>query len=205
TMLLPLTILAIGSILAGYVGANIFKMVSTNGFFTSAITISLDKFFIYDEIHHISSAIKSIPLVLGVVAIALAYWFYVVNPKIPQMLSKKLSPLYKLSFNKWYFDEFYENVLINPTRNLGKFLWKNVDIRIIDAIPNGSATICRFGSQIISKMQTGLVYHYGAWMAIGMALIGLYFIDFLIPIISNGDTLFGIVKKSFLNLFSFKF
>ena len=144
TMKLPLIFLAIGSILAGFVGSNVLKMVSTNGFFTSAITISLDKFFIYDEIHHISPLIKSLPLLIGIFAISLAYLFYIKNNNLPKLLSSKFSTLYKLSYNKWYFDEFYQNCLINPYKKLANFSWKIIDTKIIDGIPNNAVIIVRY-------------------------------------------------------------
>ncbi|NBX52948.1 MAG: NADH-quinone oxidoreductase subunit L [Proteobacteria bacterium] len=204
-MLIPLAVLAVGSIGTGYVGYHLLKMVSTNGFFTSAITVSLSKFFIYDEIHHAPTLVKISPMIVGILAIILSYIFYIKRPNIPHKLAKTFPKLYKLSYNKWYFDEFYENTLISPSRKLGNFLWKIIDVKIIDAVPNGIAYICRIASTGISKIQTGLVYNYATWMIFGLALIGITFIDFIIPMIAKDQTLFGIVKSSFLNLFSLKF
>jgi NADH-quinone oxidoreductase subunit L len=205
TMLIPLILLSIGSIVVGYLGSEVLHMVSTNGFFTSAIAISLEKFFIYDEIHHAPFLVKIAPMLVGVIAIALAFVFYIKKPQLPNALAKRFPRLYNLSYNKWYFDEFYENALINPTKKLGNFLWKIVDIKIVDGIPNGAVAICRLASRGISKIQTGLVYHYATWMILGLVIIGLVFIDFAIPLISKDDTFYSLFKNSFLNLFSFNF
>jgi NADH-quinone oxidoreductase subunit L len=205
TMLIPLILLSIGSIVVGYLGSEVLHMVSTNGFFTSTIAISLEKFFIYDEIHHAPFLVKIAPMLVGVIAIALAFVFYIKKPHLPNALAKRFPRLYNLSYNKWYFDEFYENALINPTKKLGNFLWKIVDIKIVDGIPNGAVAICRLASRGISKIQTGLVYHYATWMVLGLVIIGLIFIDFAIPLISKDDTFYSLFKNSFLNLFSFNF
>jgi len=144
-------------------------------------------------------------MLVGVVAIALAFVFYIKKPQLPNALAKRFPRLYNLSYHKWYFDEFYENVLINPTKKLGNFLWKIVDMRIIDGIPNGAVSLCRLFSHAVSKIQTGLVYHYATWMILGLVIIGLIFIDFAIPLISKDDTFYSLFKNSFLNLFSFNF
>ena len=84
-------------------------------------------------------------------------------------------------------------------------MWKIVDMRIVDGVPNGAVTVCRLISRGISKTQSGLVYHYATWMIFGLVIIGLIFIDFAIPIISKGDTFYSLIKSSFLGLFSTKF
>ncbi len=205
TMLIPLLLLSIGSIVVGYLGAEVLGMVSTNGFFTSAITISLSKFFLYDEIHHAPFLVKIAPMLVGVVAITLAFVFYIKKPQLPKLLAKTFPRLYNLSYNKWYFDEFYENTLINPTKKLSNFLWRIIDMKIVDGIPNGAVSICRLASRGVSKIQSGFVYHYATWMVFGLVIIGLIFIDFAIPIISKGDTLYSLIKTSFFSLFSLKF
>jgi hypothetical protein len=78
-------------------------------------------------------------------------------------------------------------------------------MKIVDGIPNGAVTLCRLASRGISKIQTGLVYHYATWMILGLVIIGLIFIDFAIPLISKDDTFYSLFKNSFLNLFSFNF
>lgn len=204
-MLIPLTVLAVGSIVAGYIGFHILKMVSTNNFFNSAIIISMSKFFIYDEIHHAPILVKLSPMIVGVLAISLAYIFYVLMPNIPQKLANKFPRLYKFSYNKWYFDEFYQNTIIDPLKKFSKFLWQFFDVKIIDGIPNGAVQICRISSQAISKIQTGLVYHYATFIVLGLGIIGLIFVDYIIPILSNDQSLYSIIKTSFVNLFSLTF
>jgi len=204
-MLIPLAVLAIGSIGAGYIGANILKMVSTENFFKSAIFVALEHANIYEEIHHAPTLVKIAPMIVGTLAILCAYILYVRKTSLPNKLAQTFPRLYKFSYNKWYFDEFYENALINPTRKLGNYLWRVIDSKIIDGIPNGIATLCRFASVGISKIQSGLVYHYATWMVLGLVIIGMVFVSYAIPLIANDVTLFSLIKNSFLELFSVKF
>ena len=178
SMLIPLFLLAVGSVFAGIVGAKIFHMVSAeDNFFFDAIFVLGEKVSLLEEIHHAPFLVKTSPLIVGVIAIALAYVFYLVKTDLPKKLALALKPCYKLSYNKWYFDEIYEIVWVNSTKKLGNFLWRIIDVKFVDGVPNGAAAFCRFVSIRVSKLQTGYIYNYSFWMVIGVIAISFFLIS----------------------------
>ena len=184
-MLIPLFVLAFGSIFAGVFGAKIFNMVSAeHNFFDGAIFVLENNRSILEEIHHAPLLVKLSPLIVGVIAIFLAYIFYLKKTNFPNQLANALKPLYSLSYNKWYFDEFYEFALVKPTKKLGDVLWRFFDMQIVDGIPNSAAYFCKVASAKISKLQSGYIYNYALWMALGVIAIGLFLISSLKEIIS---------------------
>lgn len=176
TMAIPLALLSIGSMLAGFIGYKFFHMVSAEGnFFDNAIFVAENHRELLEEIHHTPALIKYLPLIVGVVALALAYLLYIAKPNLPAKLAAIFKPLYKLSFNKWYFDEIYEFLFVKPLKKLSSFYWKIVDNKIIDGLgPNGLAAISRFFSNKMSKVQTGYLYHYTLAMVIGILVLLTY-------------------------------
>lgn len=178
SMLIPLFILAFGSIFAGFVGANVLGMVSAeNNFFADAIFVASDKLILLEEIHHSPLLVKISPLIVGILAIALAYLFYFKNTSLPQKLAKILPIPYKISLNKWYFDEIYQAVFVEPIKKIGDFFWKILDTKFVDGIPNSAASICKFMSGKVSKVQTGYLYNYALWMALGLVVIVFFLIS----------------------------
>ncbi len=177
SMLIPLFVLAAGSIFAGIIGSKIYHMVAAEGnFFSGAIFVREGKAGLLEEIHHAPFLVKISPLIVGVVAIALAYLFYLVKKDWPTKLANTLKSLYKLSLNKWYFDEIYEVILIKPTKKLGNFLWKIIDMKIVDGLPNGAAAFCKIMAGRVSKLQTGYLYSYSMWMVLGLISLLLFLI-----------------------------
>ena len=177
TMLLPLLLLAIGATASGFIGQNFLHMISfENNFFANAIFVQPEN-KILEEIHQTPELIKSLPLILGVVAIALAYLFYIIKPQIPASLAKSTGVLYRISFNKWYFDEIYDKIFVQSIKKLGTKLWQFWDNKVIDGFgPNGFAAICRTLAGRVSQIQTGYVYHYVLAMSLGVAGVLLYLI-----------------------------
>ncbi len=173
SMNLPLAILAAGSVLAGALGYYVFNMVSfENNFFDGAIFVLEKNREIFQEVHHAPLLVKLSPLIVGVLAIVLAYILYLKATNLPQKLANLFKPLYKLSLNKWYFDEFYEYVLVNPTKKLGNFLWKIFDVKIVDdGGPNSVAALCKIMATRVSRIQSGFIYHYCTWMILGSIAI----------------------------------
>ena len=178
SMLIPLFVLALGSIAAGFLGANIFHMVSAEGnFFADAIFLIEGKAELLEEIHHAPFLVKISPLLVGVVAIALAYLFYLVKTDWPKKLAQTFAPLYQLSLNKWYFDEIYEATLVNPTKKLGNFLWRIIDVKGVDGMPNAVASLCKKSAAQISKTQTGYIYNYTLSIVLGIIIISFFLIS----------------------------
>lgn len=177
TMLLPLLLLAIGATVSGFIGQNVLHMISfENNFFANAIFVQPTN-NILEEIHHTPELIKSLPLILGVIAIAAAYLFYVVKPQIPTKLATALPLFYKISFNKWYFDEIYDKIFVQQIKKLGTRLWQFWDNKVVDGLgPNGLAATCRVMAGRVSKLQTGYVYHYVLAMSLGVVGALLYLI-----------------------------
>jgi len=202
TMLIPLFILAIGSIFAGYFGYKYLNLASaTQNFLLEAIMSSFNKFTIYNEMHHLPTFIKSLPLIVGVVGIFIAWFLYIFATNLPQKIAKKCSWLYKISFNKWYFDEIYQILLIKPLFCLAKFSWKVIDSIIIDGIVNACGKICQTASVGCSKIQNGIISNYATITILSLVLLGLLLLQIYIPIIMpQQDGLFNVLQQAIMSI-----
>jgi NADH-quinone oxidoreductase subunit L len=104
--------------------------------------------------------------------ILFAFFFYQWKKLDPDKLAAKVKPLYNLSYNKWYFDEFYNTVFVGGTLALSNFL-KWFDNTIIDGIVNGSATVTKGLSNISGKFDNGVVDGLVNFTAYFSGFIGL--------------------------------
>jgi NADH-quinone oxidoreductase subunit L len=112
---------------------------------------------------------------IALVGIGMAYLFYVKNPALPKRLAEKRKGLYSLLLNKYYVDEIYQALFVNFLKRLGTGLWKGFDDFIIDGTVNGIAYLIGWLSEVMRKVQTGLVQNYAFSMIIGgVILVGYY-------------------------------
>ena len=110
--------------------------------------------------------------------ILVAYLAYIARSPVfnPRRWAERFKPLYALFFNKWYFDEIYEALIIHPAYLFSRFLWQIVDARVIDGAVNGVASSVGFTSGRLRRVQTGFVANYALAIAIGaVVIIGAYF------------------------------
>ena len=175
-MIVPLAVLALGSILAGAVAVNVFVGGGMEAFWGESIRI-LPEHGALEASHDVPLLVKLSPLVLALAGIGLAWWMYIRKPETAAVWAAKLRPAYLLSFNKWYFDELYDALIVRPAFALGRGLWKSGDGRLIDGIgPDGVASTMRRFSLRASALQSGYLYHYAFAMLIGVVvLITWYF------------------------------
>ncbi len=127
---------------------------------------------VLDDAHHAPKWVKASPFVVMLIGLFTAYVFYIRDPSIPGRLAEQQPILYRFLLNKWYFDEVYDAIFVNPARRLGAFLWKKGDGNVIDGTINGVAmgfipTLTR----IASRIQSGYIFTYAFAMVIGIALL----------------------------------
>ncbi len=173
-MILPLLVLAFGSIFGGILFVNLF---TGNGlaFWGNSILI-LAEHPAVEALETVPSWAKLLPVGLAAVGILLAWYMYTVRTDLPGALARMFGGLYRFLLNKWYFDELYEAALVRPAKRLGRALWKGGDGRIIDGFgPDGVAGTVVVFAQRASRLQSGYVYHYAFAMLIGVtALVTFY-------------------------------
>jgi NADH-quinone oxidoreductase subunit L len=117
-----------------------------------------------------------VSVVIALIGLGIAYLFYVKNPALPKLAAERWRRLYKLVYNKYYVDEIYEILFINSLKKLGTGLWKGIDEFIIDGTINGIAYLIGLLSGAMRKMQTGLVQNYAFSMIIGGIVLVAYYI-----------------------------
>jgi NADH-quinone oxidoreductase subunit L len=168
-MLIPLVLLALGAIAAGFLFVNLFVGEGRDAFWRGAIFVAQN--------NHVLSAVEENPawvgwLPLGVTALGflVAAFVYLWNDGLGAKLAKAFGPLHAFLYNKWYFDELYELVFVNGAKALGDLFWKGGDQKLIDGLgPNGAAWLSAFTGRQLAKLQTGYVYHYAFVMLLGVA------------------------------------
>ena len=122
--------------------------------------------------HNVPEWVSLTPLILGLGGIGLAFVMYILRPSLPAAMARAFRPIYLLFLNKWYFDELYDFLFVNPAKRLGHLLWKGGDGAVIDGLgPDGIASVTRNLAQRAGRLQTGYVYHYAFVMLIGVVLI----------------------------------
>ena len=173
-MLLPLFVLAAGSIGAGYVGYN---MTDLNSDFWGQSIFVASSHQALENLHHVPVWVKVLPITLAIVGIVLAYLLYIRFPKAPAKIVVSTRGLYYFLLNKWYFDEFYDWLIVKPIKRLGLGLWKSGDGDLIDGVgPDGIAAAVVNLSRRASNIQSGYIYHYAFAMLIGIALLVTWYI-----------------------------
>jgi NADH-quinone oxidoreductase subunit L len=103
--------------------------------------------------------------------IALAYALYIVAPAAPASFVARFPTLHRAVYNKWYVDEIYDFMIVNPFKAFSNFLWKGFDVVIVDGIVNGVASVVLGFSSVLRHIQTGSVHNYAFSMALGVVVI----------------------------------
>ncbi|MES2983674.1 MAG: NADH-quinone oxidoreductase subunit L [Pseudomonadota bacterium] len=169
-MLLPLVPLVLGALFAGAIGYYGWGMMEHGlHFWNHAITI-LPEHAEHGE--HPPLLIEALPLIAGVSGIALAWLFYIRRPELPVLVKMNAQGLYRFLLNKWYFDELYTRIFIQPAIRGGQWLWRVIDTKLIDGLgPNGAAYLSRVVAVRSAQLQTGYLYHYAFAMLIGLLVL----------------------------------
>jgi NADH-quinone oxidoreductase subunit L len=157
TMTIPLIILAILSIAAGYLGISGF----------------LDPVFGETEEHHgaVAMVIMGLATIVGLAGIGAAYFIYVQSPWLADRLANQWRQVYQLSLNKWYVDEAYDRTVVEPTFRMADRMWARIDVGMIDGAVNGVARAIAWWSWFMRLFQSGQTQHYALGMTLGAVLI----------------------------------
>jgi NADH-quinone oxidoreductase subunit L len=174
SMLIPLFVLALGSILAGYPFYQVFVGADVESFFRESLKLNTE---LLEEMHHHTDAlIAALPTVAMALGFAVAWLFYIRRPDIPAELARQHEVAYKFLLNKWYFDEIYDRIVVRPTLWLGRLLWKGGDGWLIDGFgPDGVSARVIDVTRNVVRLQTGYMYHYAFAMLIGVAAFITWF------------------------------
>ena len=167
-MIIPLIILSIGAIFAGYTFKELFLgSYNINNFWQDSI------FFLKPlSTEHPPFWFLILTPILVITSIPIAYYLFVKNKELPKQIADVNKPLYQFLLNKWYFDELYNVLFIIPSKKIGIFLWKFFDIKIIDGFgPDGISALIKKCSIKANKFQSGFIYQYAFVMLIGFSAL----------------------------------
>ena len=172
-ILIPLFILSIGAVLSGFIFKDLFIGFEKTYNFWGESILFLEPL----SSDHPPFWFIALTPTLVVSSIPISYFLFIRNIKFTEELIYMNKPVYNFIKNKWYFDEFYQLILVNPTKQLGVFFWKKIDVAFIDRFgPDGISHLIKNLSVKAVKFQSGFIYQYAFVMLIGFSL----FLTFLI-------------------------
>ncbi len=177
TMWLPLALLSVGAVFAGWALHGLFIGERQGAFWRGAIFTGAHNQII-EQIEHTPFLIGILPTATGLAGLALSYWFYVASPGIPARLAQRYQGVYQFLLHKWYFDELYDVVFVRPALWLAREFWHVGDEKIIDGMPNGLAALTADGSAQVVRIQTGSIAVYAFTMLIGLVVLISVFVMF---------------------------
>jgi NADH-quinone oxidoreductase subunit L len=179
----PLVALAIPSVLIGYLTigpmlhGDFFKGVIFVGENHRAMEVLREEF--HGAAAMAIHGLQTMPFWFAFAGVALAYYCYLVNPRVPAWFYAKFHAVHTLLDNKYYMDKFNDVVFSGGARLLGNGLWNVGDKGLIDGlIVNGSAKMVGWFSSVVRTAQTGYIYHYAFVMILGVLGTLLYFFPF---------------------------
>ena len=171
-MTIPLIFLGIGAVFSGYLFKDLLIGHHSGDFWKTSI-------FFLNEIKHdyVPMWFLLLTPILVTISIPISFYFYISNKKFLEEFKNTNLPLYNFLLNKWYIDELYENIFVQPTKKIGSFFWKKGDVGIIDRFgPDGISKLVKIISNKAGKLQTGFIYDYAFVMLLGLSILLTYLI-----------------------------
>ncbi len=163
-MLIPLAILSIGAVFAGF--AFYHGFIESEAFWGGSIYFNEH---LVHAMHEVPLLVKLSATIVMLLGFVIAWYGYIRNTRFPAAVVEQLGPVYRFVFNKWYFDELYNFIFVRPAFWLGRQFWKIGDVGIIDRFgPNGAAWVVGEGSTLARKVQSGYLNSYALVMLLGL-------------------------------------
>jgi NADH-quinone oxidoreductase subunit L len=114
----------------------------------------------------------AISVAAALLGLGLAWQFYYRNPHLPEKIAASMSGTYQTLLHKYYVDELYGAVFVRPLiTGSTRILWQGVDRKIIDAAVNDAGDGAKHVSDEVRHMQSGNIRSYAGWVAAGSALV----------------------------------
>ncbi len=174
-MLVPLAVLAIGSIAAGWPVLGLFTGHGAVEFFRDSLKFAPGN-NVLEDMEHLPLTVTLAPTVMMIGGFLVAWLFYIVRPSLPEAYARDQPVLYRFLLNAWYFDKIYDFLFVRPLIWLGRLLWKGGDGFIIDGLgPDGISARVLDVTRGVVRLQTGYLYHYAFAMLIGVAAFITWF------------------------------
>jgi NADH-quinone oxidoreductase subunit L len=174
TMTFPLSILAVLAIIGGYIGIpHILGGGNQFEAFLAPVFEQGETLLAHYGEHsaNVEMALMVLSVVVALIGIFLSYQFYRKRTDIPAKFVANFKNLHRVVYNKYYVDEIYNAIVVNPLVRLSEFTDSFFDTKIVDGSVNGVATIFRNLGESYRKIQTGLVQNYALMMTIGVVVI----------------------------------
>jgi NADH-quinone oxidoreductase subunit L len=187
SMLVPLMILAVLSIIGGWVAAPAFwgapdyfakflEPVFAQGGVVNAEAAEATA-------HALETPLAIVAVLTALLGLGIAFWLYLRQPGKPEQLAKSMRGIYNTLLHKYYVDEIYDTLVVKPllwiSRNV---LWQTVDVRVIDATVNGVAEGATGIGDGVRHTQSGNTRSYAVWVVIGaLVIIAIIFLPYLWP------------------------
>jgi NADH-quinone oxidoreductase subunit L len=196
-MAVPLIVLAIGAVLAGYVGVphalgghNRIEQFLEPSFHPAVFATGLEGTATpaaehaapaqqgdEDAMHRAELALMGVSVALALLGIGIATLFFLKQPERAAAMAARFPGLHRLLLNKYYVDEAYDAALVHPIRRGSEsVLWKGVDVGIVDGAVNGTGSVVRGGAAVLRLLQTGSVRTYAASLLFGALLVVGYYL-----------------------------
>ncbi|MDE3208931.1 MAG: NADH-quinone oxidoreductase subunit L, partial [Pseudomonadota bacterium] len=178
---LPLVLLAIPSVLAGFM---FIRPMLFGSFFGSSIYIAPANNVLAQMGSHfegigpfILEGVSAPPFWIALAGILTAWYLYMVNTRLPEVIRQKSGWIYTVLDHKYGFDEFNDWFFAGGARRFGRGLWKFGDVTVIDGFfVNGAARVVALCSRVMRLVQSGYIYHYAFAMIIGVFALISWFV-----------------------------
>jgi NADH-quinone oxidoreductase subunit L len=179
-MAIALVVLAIGSVIAGFVGVphalgghNQIEAFLAPSFQAPGAPVP--------EAAHADTSMELSLMLVSVLVAAAGIWVATLlfgrRTGAADGLAQRFAGLHKLLLGKYFVDELYDAVIVQPTKRLStRLLWRGVDAGVIDGTVNGVGLVVRGWSAVLRRLQTGSMRAYAMSTFLGVVVIVGYYI-----------------------------
>lgn len=182
-MTVPLIILAVLSVIGGFIGLPelIGAPHALNDFlsplYASDVALSLSEGASIAHAAHLSHSTEwmliGITIVLLLMAIGTARYFYITRGAVPEPETAQLPLLKRILYRKWYVDEIYEAIIVRPVTNLCNFFFGILESKYIDGLSVWLGDKAIQLGRVVRQPQSGSISFYIVLMVIGVGVIFL--------------------------------
>ena len=180
SMLIPLVVLALGSALVGFLGMP--ELFGMHNWFEHFLEPSLAKALpvepgvsLFGNENYLAVTLMAMSIIAAVIGLLTSYAVYLEKPGLADKLAERYQALYRLSYHKYYVDEIYDRTIVSPlVRTSYYFLFRFVDMGIIDGLINLAAKINQLAGKLLRRVQNGVIQTYLFIFVLGMLAIIIY-------------------------------